>query len=85
MFFFEATDLHRAAVFNLFCTVSPRSITVTHYYQRPHLKLDQTKSNTAACIKNLLATTPKMVHDPSGQCSLWEMFTKHMFVLVRMQ
>jgi len=26
-----------------------------------------------------------MLHDPSGQCSLRKMYTKQMFVLVRMQ
>jgi len=46
----------------LFCTASPRSIIATHYNQPPHLKLDQIKCNTAACIKNLLATPRKMVH-----------------------
>jgi len=56
MFFFEATDLHRAVVFNLFCTASPRFIVATHYTNDPHLKLDQAKCNTAVCIKNLLAT-----------------------------
>jgi len=35
--------------------------------------------------KNLLVTPTKMVHDPSGQCYLRKMYTKHMFVLVRMQ
>jgi len=57
----------------------------THYNQRPHLKLDQTKCNIAVYIKNLLVTPPKMVHDPSGECSLRKMYTKQMFVLVRMQ
>jgi len=47
MFFFEATDLHIAVVFNLFCTASPRSITATRYTNGPHLKHDQTKCNTA--------------------------------------
>jgi len=51
MFFFEATDLHKAVVSNRFCTASPRSIIANHYNQRPHLKLDQTKCNTAVCIK----------------------------------
>ena len=31
MFFFEATDLHRAVVFNPFCAASARSIIATHY------------------------------------------------------
>jgi len=48
MFFFEATDFHRAVVFILFV---PRSIAATHYTNDPHLKLDQTKCNTAVCIK----------------------------------
>jgi len=61
------------------------SVIATHHNQRPHLQLDQTKCNTAVCIKNLLATPPKKVHDPSGQCSLRKMYTKQMFVLVRMQ
>jgi len=39
-----------------------------------------------SCVhKNLLATPPKMVHDPSGQCSLRKMYTKQIFVLVPMQ
>ena len=83
--FFEATDLHRAVIFNLFCTANPQSIVTTHYTNDPHLKLDQTKCNTAVCIKNLLETPPKMFHDPSGQCSVRKMYTKQMFVLVRMQ
>jgi len=78
--FFEATDLHIAVVFNLLCTASPRSIVATHYTNDPHLKLDQTKSNTALCIKNLVATSPKMVHDPAAQCSLRKIYTKQMFV-----
>jgi len=81
--FFYATDLHRA-VYNLFCTASPPSIVATHYTNDPHLKLDQTKCNTPVCIKNLLATPSKMVHDPSGQCSLRKMYTKQVFALVRM-
>jgi len=36
-------------------------------------------------IKDLLETPPKMVQDPSGQCSLRIMCTKQMFVLVSMQ
>jgi len=57
--FFETTDLHRAVVFNLFCTASPRSIVATHCTNDPHLKHDQTKCNTAVCIKNLLETLQK--------------------------
>jgi len=73
--FFKAIDLHRAVFFNIFCTASPRSIVATHYTRDHHLKLDQTKCNTAGCIKNLLATSPKMVHDrlgsvPSEKCAL---------------
>jgi len=77
--------LHIAVVFNLLYTASPRSIVATHYTNDPHLKLDQTKCNTAVCIKNLLATPPKMVHDLSGQCSLRQMYIKQMFVSVRKQ
>jgi len=33
-----------------------------HYTNDPHLKLDQTKCNTAVYIESLLATPPKMVH-----------------------
>ena len=78
--FYEATHLH----FNLSCTASQRSIVAIHYSNDTHLKLDQTKCNTAVCINNLLATPPKMVHDPSGECSLRKMYTKQMFVLVFM-
>ena len=60
-------------------------IVATHYTNDPHLKLDQTKCNTAVYIINLLTTPPKMVHDSSGQCSLRKMYIKQMFVLVRMQ
>jgi len=81
---FEATDLQRAVAFNLSCTASPRSIVATRYTNDPHLKLDQTKCNTAVCIK-IYSRPLKMVHDSSGKCSLRKMYTKQMFVLVRMQ
>ena len=73
--FFEATDLHKAVFFYLFYTASPRSTLATHYTKDPLLKLDQTKCNAAVCIKNLLATPPNIVHDPSGQCSLRKMYS----------
>jgi len=56
-------------VFNFFCTATPRFIVATHCANDPPSKLDQTKSITAVCIKNLHAPSPK-----NGSRPIWAVF-----------
>jgi len=59
--------MFKSVVFNLFCTAIPYSNPLQP--NDPQLKFEWSKCNTVACvhiIQYLLATPPKMVHNPSG-------------------